>query len=272
MNSFLAGLGALDWKPVLTALLLPPVPLLALLLAGMVLRAARRPLFGLALIVAALLGLWFAHCRVTGDWIERQWLKPPKAVAPEALPAMRRELAARHGAVVVLGGGVERFAPEYGEPMLAERSLQRLHYGLWLARRLELPVMFSGGVGRAELGGATEAATAARVAERDYGRPLRWQEARSADTRANARLSVPLLASQGVTDIVLVTHAHHMPRAQRAFQEAIEAGGLRIRVFAAPLGNAAANEPAVLGWLPSAEGHRRVRDGLREWLAWHAGA
>mgnify|MGYP000851846340 CR=1 FL=1 len=41
-------------------------------------------------------------------------------------------------------------------------------------------------------------AVAARIAARDYGRNLRWQEAQSHDTRGNARFSLPLLQKDGI--------------------------------------------------------------------------
>ena len=268
----LAAFGAQDWKPVLAALLLPPVSLLLLLLAGLGLRAGRRPIIGLVLVLVSLLGLWFAHCRVTADWMERRWIKPPPVLLPDHLTALKREMSGRKAAVLVLGGGRDAFAPEYGEPMLADRSLQRLHYGLWLARRMDLPVMVSGGVGHAQFKDVAEASVAARIAERDFGRSIRWQEGQSADTRGNARLSVPMLANQGVTDIVLVTHRWHMPRAMRAFEEAVALGGAKIRVTAAPMGAASSGDLQVLDWLPSAEGFTRVHENLREVLAWIAGA
>ena len=72
----------------------------------------------------------------------------------------------------------------------------------------------------AEAGGSTEAAIADRIAREEFGLPLRWREDRSRDTRENAAASVRLLRAAGVRRIVLVTHAWHMPRALRAFQEA----------------------------------------------------
>ena len=45
--------------------------------------------------------------------------------------------------------------------------------------------------------------------------PLRWTEDRSRDTRENAAATVALLRAAGVRQIVLVTHASHMPRAMR---------------------------------------------------------
>jgi hypothetical protein len=50
-------------------------------------------------------------------------------------------------AIVVLGGGRRLLAPEYGVATLTPRSIERLRYGVWLARETGLPLAFSGGVG-----------------------------------------------------------------------------------------------------------------------------
>lgn len=268
----LGALGALNLKPLITPLLLPPASLLMLMGVGFWLRATRRPLWGAAVLTLAMVSLWFAHCRVTGDWIERRWLGAPSAIKPDDLPALRRDLRGGRAAVVVLGGGRDAYAPEYGEGNLTGRTLQRLQYGLWLSRRLDLPVLFSGGVGRAERGELTEAAVAARVAERDFGRPIRWLDSAAIDTRGNARHSLPLLTAHGIGQVLLVSHAWHLPRAQRAFQEAISLSGANLQIIPAPMDTATSSQLRLLDWLPSAEGYQKVRDSLREVLGLLAGA
>ena len=146
-------------------------------------------------------------------------------------------------------------------------------YGLWLARQLPVPVLFSGGAGWAQQDAPAEAAVAARIAARDYGRNLRWQEAQSHDTRGNARFSLPLLQKDGITQLVLVTHGWHMRRAQRAFDEEAERIGMGVRVVPAPMGLVADRHLSALQrWVPSAEGNQRVRQALREWIGLASGA
>jgi uncharacterized SAM-binding protein YcdF (DUF218 family) len=173
-------------------------------------------------------------------------------------------------AIVVLGGGSQPLAPEYGVSNLTGRSVERLRYGLWLARQTGAPVAFSGGVGWGQPEGSTpEAQIAQRIAAQEFGQPIKWTEDRSRDTRQNAAYSVALLKPMGITHVVLVTHAHHMPRAVHAFDAAAQ-GSLRIE--AAPIGTTALTGLNVLSWLPSARGFAETRGVLHEALGRALGA
>lgn len=270
MNDYLAAFGLLDWKPLAGALLLPPLPLLLIGWLGWRARS-RRPATAGLLMVVALVGLWFSMSTVTGQWLERQWATSA-ALSPAQVSDWRRSLGGRKPVVLVLGSGTQRLAPEYGESHLAPQAMARLHYGLWLGRQLQAPVMVSGGSGRAQTPGPAEADVAARIAARDYGRPLKWLEPASTDTRENARRSLQMLHDQGITEVFVVTHGWHMRRAMRAFTEEASSSGLTARFVAAPMGMAADDGPRVLQWLPSPDGYRRVHQSLREMLGWLAGA
>jgi len=172
----------------------------------------------------------------------------------------------------VLGAGRKREAPEYGSADLKPMTLERLRYGLWLGRQTRLPVGYSGGLGFGSPPGPTEAAIAARIAERDFNARLRWLEDRSRDTNENARYSVPLLRAAGIDRIVLVTHGFHQRRALAAFERAAAQDGAAMRVIAASVGlpPPGALEPG--DWLPSSEGFAMTRLALHEWLGRIAGA
>lgn len=259
--------GAAGFKPLLTALLLPPVPLLALLLLGCALRR-RHARWGWLLVLTAATGLWLGSTTAVGEWLQRRLLPPPPALQPEAL----RAAGPGTSAILVLGGGRESAAPEYGAPNLSRYSLERLRYGVWLSRRSGVPLGYSGGVGHAQRGGISEAEIAARVAASEFGQPLRWTEGASRDTRGNAEHSVALLRQAGVTRIVLVTHGWHMRRSQRAFEQAIERSGGGIELLAAPMGLARDESVAPLPWLPSTQGFADTRHALREALGLLAGS
>lgn len=286
-----------DWgsyKPVLTALALPPVPFLVLIVMGARLILPRRGL-GYSLLMLGVLGLWAASCNVSALWLQNHVLKPPLPLIGEARERLaqtgrtyssRQAQAQRRGnptienlvppaAIIVLGSGLEPLAPEYGTAELTEHSASRLRYGVWLSRQTGLPLGFSGGVGWGQQGrgqGAPEADIAARVSAQQFGLPLHWVENASSDTRANANNTVAMLAEQGVSEIVLVTDAFHMPRAKRVFVEAAQrAIGVHpewplIKVTPAPTGYWRAGERPLLDWLPSMDGANNVSRALRECL------
>lgn len=273
MHSILSLLGVEAWKPVLTALLLPPVPMLLAVLLGARLMLPRRGWGGLV-IVASVGALWLTACTGFAHLIEPLLLTASPPLRPDRIAELRAAAKAGTGkdtvAILVLGGGIEPYAAEYGTSNLSSYSLESLRYGVWLGRATGLPVAYSGGVGWANRSGATEAEVAARIAALEYGRPLRWIEAESRDTRENAARSVPMLRAAGVRHIVLVTRGWHMQRAKSLFEAAAHDRGLRIE--AAPMGLAVNIETPALAWLPSSAGFERVRLVLREWLGWRLGA
>ena len=266
MNEIFLTLGIESWKPWLTALLLPPVPLLVLILAGARLMFRRRLLAWL-LVLLGVLGLYFSATLAVGNALTVWLLRPPPALTDADIADLKR---APKTALIVLGSGRRTLAPEYGMSTLNPRSAERLRYGLWLARETGLPLGFSGGIGFGAAPGPTEAEVAARMAEREFNRPLRWQESESRDTRENALKTVALLRPQGIEQIVLVTHGYHMPRSVRNFERAAE--GSRIRIVAAPMGLASGGRLDASDWVPSIVGFEATWIALHEWLGRLAGA
>jgi len=266
MNDLILTLGLEAWKPVLSTLVMPPVPLLLLVLVGARLMFRRRLLAWL-LILLAVLGLWASCTTALGHGL-RLWLLPvPPALMDRQVAELKR---APKTAIVVLGGGRRLLAPEYGMSTLHERSIERLRYGLWLAKETSLPVAFIGGVGHGAPPGPAEAEIAARIAEREFGRPLRWTETESRDTRENAVRTLALLEPLGIEQIVLVTHGYHMPRAMLNFQRA--SAGKRMTLVAAPMGMPAAGALRASDWLPTVDGFETTRLVLHEWLGRWMGA
>jgi uncharacterized SAM-binding protein YcdF (DUF218 family) len=94
-----------------------------------------------------------------------------------------------------------------------------------------------------------------------------WPSNESCD---DASGSVALLKKSGIRHILLVTHGWHMPRAQRAFEEAARPHDIEIE--AAPMGLAQRTDSPALDWLPSGNGMLRVRNALRESLGRLLGA
>jgi uncharacterized SAM-binding protein YcdF (DUF218 family) len=261
MNTLLLMFGIESWKPMISVLVLPPVPLLLLVLVGARLMLARRGLGWLVIVMAVAL-LWLAACTGTERLLLRQVLRPPPALQAGQIAELKARVASRKDtAIVVLGGGAQPSAPEYGLSNLKPNSVERLRYGLWLARETGAPVAFSGGIGWGVREGVPEAQIAARIARHEFGRPLAWVEDRSRDTRQNGGLTVALLRSAGVRHIVLVTHDNHMPRALRAFREA---AGDAMTIEPAPMGLPAPGPMDLTDWLPSGYGMVGVRNALHE--------
>ncbi|HJV59699.1 MAG TPA: YdcF family protein [Albitalea sp.] len=270
MNTLVTLLGIESWKPVLSALMLPPVPLLLLMLVGTRVAFSRRAL-GWMLVLLGASGIWLSTCMGTARAFERHVLQVPPTLTAQRITQLKGEARSGATAIVVLGGGVEALAPEYGTSSITDSSLERLRYGVWLGRQTGLPVAFSGGSGWAQPGAGSEAEIAARIAAQEFDHPLRWTEAESRDTRENAARTVPLLRHAGITHIVLVTHGSHMPRAERNFEAAAAAGG-GMRIEPAPMGMAPRSEAPLFDWLPSRQGYARTRNALHEWLGSLLGA
>lgn len=271
LNELFLRLGILHLKPLASASLLPPVPFLLLSLIGLALIGRRRR-FGFALTLTGLSLTWLSGCLGAANALAPVLLRLPPALTASRISDMSRQSTGPVG-IIVLGAGVEPWAPEYGTSSLQFRSLERLRYGLWLGRKTGWPVGFTGGVGwgqPATDASVAEATAAQRIAREEFGRPLRWVEATSRDTRENALNTMALLRPAGVRRIVLVTNAWHMQRAIRNFELAI--GDRTIEVEAAPMGLAQETEAAWMRWIPTGTGYSLAGTVVREWLGWLSGA
>lgn len=193
-------------KKLIAVLILPPAGPLLLIGLGLALRRLR------ALAWLGWLYALVASMPATVNALAL-WLEPQRQVS---LAEVRDT-----GAIVILGAGVRRHAPEFEGSTVNALALERLRYGARLARASGAPVLVSGG---APHHGINESRLMRDILQDEYGIPVRWTESASLDTRDNAVFSAALLRSAGVERITLVTHAAHMPRAQRAF----EAAGLRV--------------------------------------------
>lgn len=234
-------------KNILAALVLPPASLF-LLAAGGLWLSRRRPRLGHSLLAVALGALLLLSMSGVANELLRS-LEVGDPPTPEQL--------AESQAIIVLGGGSYRAAPEYGGDTVNDVGLERLRYGARLARQTGLPVGIAGG---APLGGTPEAESMREVLESDFRVVARWVETASQDTNENAAHMAPLLKQAGITHIALVTHAWHMRRAQAAF----ESHGLT--VLAAPTRFAPAFQGGILRWMPNGGALRSSQVALHEWL------
>jgi uncharacterized SAM-binding protein YcdF (DUF218 family) len=237
-------------KKILAALVLPPTGPLLVAAAGLLL-ATRRRRSGLALVGLGLLALFAMSLPGVAHLLLRAVDRTPPLDFAVALDAQ---------AIVILGGGTRRAAPEYGGDTLGRLTLERVRYGAVVARRTALPVLVSGG---AVSGGIAEGVLMKRALEEEFAVPVRWVEARSRDTQGNAEQSAALLGADGVTRVILVAHGFDMPRASAEFAHA------GLSVIPAPTVIAAERFPLdhASGWMPSVSALQGSYYALYEWLA-----
>lgn len=247
--SEMAGLGLWAKKLISELLLLPAGPLILMALGLWLARKRRR--FGLGLITLGLLVLVTFSLPIVASAIasDDEHDSPPLR-ADAVLP--------KDAAIVVLGGGMQQGAIDYGGETINAVTLVRIRSAARLAARTHLPILVSGG--RFPTMKGSEAEQMAAVFEQDFRTPVRWIEKESLDTPANARLSVPILSAAGITTVILVTDAGHMRRARQLF----EATGMP--VIAAPTDYYASGPVTVLSFVPNSNALRRSAWTIHEWV------
>ncbi len=168
-------------------------------------------------------------------------------------------------AIVVLGATLRHKAPEFHGDTVGALTLERLRYGARVHRQTGLPVLVTGGtIGESEKPVGLVMAEALEV---DFRTPVRWIEDKARNTFENAKFTTAILKRDGVSQIYLVTHAWHMPRALQAFEKS----GLAI--VPAPTGFTV-NGPGwrLIDMLPSSKGLRASTLALHEMIGrlWYA--
>ncbi|MEP7073118.1 MAG: YdcF family protein [Nitrosospira sp.] len=189
-----------------SAFLLPPLNLILLGAIG-VLLLKRRPRTGKILVVSAVALLYLLSTPFVAETALQKL---------ETLPALNSFDSVQ--AIVVLGAGTYFNAPEYEGNTVNRLGLERIRYAARLHRLTRKPILATGGT---PLGSnSSEAAQMRDVLEKEFRVPVRWIEEASGNTRDNAYKSFAMLKKDGVNRIALVTHAWHMPRATREFEQA----------------------------------------------------
>lgn len=234
-------------KKIVASIILPPFALIVLALAGSWL-SRRHPKTGRAITVFSLLTLLALSMPIVSGTLMRS-LEQHGPISPESI--------SRTQAIVVLGGGSYRNAPEYGQDTVGIVSLERARYGVHLQRQTGLPILVTGG---APFGGQPEAELMASAIREEFGGQVRWVENASRDTAENALLSAPLLREDGLSRIALVSNVWHLPRAVAHFEQA------GLEVLPAPMGFSVAREVSLSDFLPHAGALAGSSRALQEWL------
>ncbi len=238
-------------KKIVSSLLLPPALPWLIVITGLLL-LRKRPWLGRTLTWGGV---------TLGIALTLPLLVQPITAPLEQFPVPDQATLASAQAIVILGGGMQPHAPEFGGATVNYRTLERVRYGAKLARELKLPVLVTGGAPQQQQ--QAEATLMAAALKQDYGITPRWVEDRSLDTHQNAVFSNTLLAQAGIHRIILVTHAAHMRRAVNEFQTTT------LEIIPAPTGfftGATENERQIGHYLPSATSHYVGWFALHEWL------
>jgi uncharacterized SAM-binding protein YcdF (DUF218 family) len=203
--------------PVSFGFLAPPTIFIVLCLAGALIALVWRGA-GIALALASSLLLYAAATPAASSYLLRR---------VEARLPQSADLGAAQ-AIVVLGGDVRAGDGADIPDRLGPLSLERVDFGAQAHRRLQLPVVVSGGT----VHGAhvSEAALMKAVLEEDFAVSVAWSEEGSRTTWENALYTARLLLPEKLTTVVLVTQAWHLPRAMWAFERV----GLKALPWPAP--------------------------------------
>lgn len=228
--------------------MLPPAGPLIVALVGLAL-VRRAPRTGRALAWGGVLALLLLSTPIVAFWLTR----------PFDIAAFDPTHAHGAQAVVILGGGTRRGAPEYGGDTLGRLTLERLRYGARVAKATGLPVLVTGG--RLQDAELSEAELMGEALAGEYGIAARWLEPSSRNTHENAHFSAAMLKRDGVKRVVLVAHAIDMPRATAEFASA------GIDVVPAATGLPSQGSWRIGDLVPSAGALQASHDALYEALA-----
>lgn len=189
-----------------SAFLLLPLNLILLGVMG-VLLIKRRPRIGKVLVMLALTLLYLLSIPFVAETALQKLEAPPTSHSFDNIQA-----------IVVLGAGTYFDAPEYDGDTVNRLGLERIRYAARLHRFTGKPILATGG---SPLGGnSSEAAQMKAALEDEFRVPVKWIEEDSRNTRENANKSFAILKKNGINRVALVTHAWHMPRASREFEQA----------------------------------------------------
>ncbi|MFV2060957.1 MAG: YdcF family protein [Gammaproteobacteria bacterium] len=233
-------------------LLLPPgINIVMMLLGYFLLRKFYRA--GIYLILIGFFSLLFLSLPITAYYLNfpNHDIEPISEIVLENTDAQ---------AIIILGGGRYRDAPEYHADTVSIYSLSRIRYGAYLHRKTKLPILVTGG--NVYGGGPSEAELMQQSLKDDFNVKTRWIESNSRNTRENAELSFDLLQADKIQKIILVTDFSHIKRSQSIFNKA------GFTVTAAPINfdTTFKNKPLILSLIPTSGGLNKSRSILREYM------
>lgn len=233
---------------IISPILLSPLPLLILLVIGYRMSKGRHKRWGRAL---------FALCIIVPVILSMPVVADRLLQTLEIYPALQASDTHGAQAIVVLGAGVYNHQPEYQTSSLTPSGLERIRYAAYLYQKTQLPILVTGGN---PLGGDTDAEVMQRELTTFFKTPVEWVESKSANTAENAQMSWALLHKEGITKILLVTHASHMRRAKASFDR------VGFTVIPAPTVFQRRSPDSILKFVPQLRTLGTLNTVIHEWV------
>jgi uncharacterized SAM-binding protein YcdF (DUF218 family) len=237
---------------------MPSNVLMSLGVIGAVLMATRFARAGRRIAVTALILLGVTGWSPFGSPFGNAIILPLE----ERFPPWDASRGAPTG-IISLGGALDTVvSPVRGEVALNEAA-ERMTAIAELARRFpDARIVFSGGSGRIIFDGVSEASLAARLFE-SFGiaKERITLEDKSRDTLENARFTKALVQPKPGERWLLVTSAHHMPRAVGLFR----AEGFPVEAFPVDYRTRGAID-LLRPFSTLGDGLRRTDTAMREWV------
>ena len=235
-------------KKIVSALILPPTSLILLAFVGLWL-SRKNPKTGRALAAISLIILLIMSLPATGNALMQSL---------ETLPPISKAQLKDIQAIVILGGGKNNEAPEFGNQDTVNRwTLQRLRYGAYLQQQTGKPILVTGG---SPFDGRPEADAMAETLQRDFHANDIWIEDQSKDTAENAAYSATILKERSIQRVAIISQAWHLPRAIQLFEQQ------GLTVYPAPTGYTHEDNESVIRWLPKASALDKSSIALKEYL------
>ncbi len=236
----------------LELILTPPAINFIILLIGLALWQYRRASF--ILILFSTMTLYLSSITlISGPLLGLLEHYPPLSKQDMATSTIK--------AVVILGGGRYQKAPEWGkEDRLSDDSMRRLEYGAYLAKKMNIQIILTGGSPQGEV--LPEAVLMKQVLEKQYGITNAIAEIHSKNTFENAKFTTVILGKLNIKKVYVVSHASHMRRVISSLNY------FKIEGIPAPLGYNT-NYYTMIGWqtfIPSTNGLTATRKLIHELL------
>jgi len=246
----------------ISQLLLPPGGLILLAVAGLIGWKARMGKF---LVVLSLLSLWLLSIEPVRDALLSPLENRYPVFLSESIGSksiVSKQVHRESAVIVLLGGGINAKAPEYGgRDVLSRYAMMRTVYAADLAERTSLDIYTTGGSVLSETSEPEGLLMQRMLIRLGVVSDRIHIETKANNTWENAANLQQVMQAQGSKTIVLVTTAWHMPRSVWSFEQH------GFTVIPAPCDYVVEREPYdIRSWLPRWNVMADSADGLHEYL------